>query len=117
MGSQTNVDTSMFRRAVWNYIQCIYGIRHDDYDYREVNELLDRDLKEYIKAVCCYPDRMTKEDYDNVMREFKYSEKVRASFPQLAGVALTWRSFFSSRHQAFFLSHMKAQFHNIPCWS
>ncbi|KAL3246571.1 hypothetical protein MRX96_057582 [Rhipicephalus microplus] len=50
MGSKTNVDTSMFRRAVWNYIQCIYGIRHDDYDYREVNELLDRDLKEYIKA-------------------------------------------------------------------
>ncbi|CAN7983599.1 unnamed protein product [Ixodes pacificus] len=79
MGSQTNVDTSMFRRAVWNYIQCIYGIRHDDYDYREVNELLDRDLKEYIKAVCCYPDRMTKEDYDNVMREFKYSEKVHVT--------------------------------------
>lgn len=70
----------MFRRAVWNYIQCIYGIRHDDYDYREVNELLDRDLKEYIKAVCCYPDRMTKEDYDNVMREFKYSEKVSVHF-------------------------------------
>lgn len=69
----------MFRRAVWNYIQCIYGIRHDDYDYREVNELLDRDLKEYIKAVCCYPDRMTKEDYDNVMREFKYSEKVHVT--------------------------------------
>uniref|UniRef100_A0A023GM61 P53 regulated pa26 nuclear protein sestrin n=1 Tax=Amblyomma triste TaxID=251400 RepID=A0A023GM61_AMBTT len=79
MGSKTNVDTSMFRRAVWNYIQCIYGIRHDDYDYREVNELLDRDLKEYIKAVCCYPDRMTKEDYDNVMREFKYSEKVHVT--------------------------------------
>nr|XP_037281536.1 sestrin-3-like isoform X2 [Rhipicephalus microplus] len=79
MGSKTNVDTSMFRRAVWNYIQCIYGIRHDDYDYREVNELLDRDLKEYIKAVCCYPDRMTKEDYDNVMREFKYAEKVHVT--------------------------------------
>lgn len=79
MGSKTDVDTSMFRQAVWNYIQCIYGIRHDDYDYREVNELLDRELKEYIKAVCCYPDRMAKGDYDSVMRDFKYSEKVHVT--------------------------------------
>lgn len=35
-----NVDTSKFRRAIWNYIQCIYGIRHDDYDYGEVNQVL-----------------------------------------------------------------------------
>lgn len=34
-----NVDTSKFRRAIWNYIQCIYGIRHDDYDYGEVNQV------------------------------------------------------------------------------
>ncbi|KAL1434397.1 hypothetical protein MTO96_012013 [Rhipicephalus appendiculatus] len=67
----------MFRMAVWNYVQCIYGIRHDDYDYREVNELLD--LKEYVKAVCCYSDRMTKEDYKNGMREFKYAEKVQVT--------------------------------------
>uniref|UniRef100_A0A2R5LC95 P53 regulated pa26 nuclear protein sestrin n=2 Tax=Ornithodoros turicata TaxID=34597 RepID=A0A2R5LC95_9ACAR len=79
MGGKTEVDTSMFRQAVWNYIQCIYGIRHDDYDYREVNELLDRELKEYIKAVCCYPDRMAKGNYDSVMRDFKYSEKVHVT--------------------------------------
>lgn len=79
MGGKTDVDTSMFRQAVWNYIQCIYGIRHDDYDYREVNELLDRELKEYIKAVCCYPDRMAKGECDSVMRDFKYSEKVHVT--------------------------------------
>lgn len=30
--------------------------RYDDYDYGEVNQLLPRDLKLYIKAVACFPD-------------------------------------------------------------
>jgi hypothetical protein len=79
MGQKTNVDTSMFRRAIWNYIQCIFGIRHDDYDYREVNELLTRDLKTYIKTVCCFPSRVRKEDQDRVMPEFWRSEKIHVN--------------------------------------
>ncbi|KAI1294604.1 Sestrin-3 [Halotydeus destructor] len=79
MGRKTNVDTSMFRRAIWNYIQCIYGIRHDDYDYHEVNELLDRNLKAYIKSCCCYPQRTGRKDCDNVMREFRRSEKIHVN--------------------------------------
>lgn len=79
MGRKKNVDTSVFRFAVWNYIQCIFGIRHDDYDYREVNELLDRNLKSYIKTVCCYPNRTTKKDYDSVMKDFKHSEKIHVN--------------------------------------
>uniref|UniRef100_A0A3Q3JP12 Uncharacterized protein n=1 Tax=Monopterus albus TaxID=43700 RepID=A0A3Q3JP12_MONAL len=39
------------KRAIWNYIHCVLGIRYDDYDYGEVNQLLERDLKLYIKAV------------------------------------------------------------------
>lgn len=53
-----------------------FNFRHDDYDYGEVNQLLERPLKSFIKTVCCYPERITKSDYDNVMREFKHSEKV-----------------------------------------
>lgn len=30
--------------------------RYDDYDYGEVNQLLPRDLKLYIKGVACFPD-------------------------------------------------------------
>ncbi|XP_061542046.1 sestrin-3 isoform X1 [Phycodurus eques] len=44
------------KRAIWNYIHCILGIRYDDYDYGEVNQLLERNLKLYIKAVACFPD-------------------------------------------------------------
>ena len=76
LGDIMNVDTTMFRRAVWNYIHCMYGIRHDDYNYGEVNQMLERNLKSYIKTVTCYPERLTKKEYDNVMREFKHSEKV-----------------------------------------
>jgi len=77
MGTHSKVDTSRFRRAIWNYIQCMFGIRHDDYDYNEVNQLLERSLKTFIKSAVCYPERVTKRDYERVMREFKHSEKVR----------------------------------------
>lgn len=85
IAGRTNVDTSKFRRAIWNYIQMLYGIRHDDYDYGEVNQLLERSLKMFIKTVCCFPERITKTDYDSILRELQHSEKVRVwiSFPQL----------------------------------
>ena len=97
IAGRQNVDTSKFRRAIWNYIQCIYGkssnfylfpcnrdlikliiigIRHDDYDYGEINQLLDRSLKTFIKTACCFPERITKKDYDSVLIELQDSEKV-----------------------------------------
>ena len=42
IGKYQSVDTRLFRRAVQCYIQCLYGIRHDDYDYGNINELLPR---------------------------------------------------------------------------
>ncbi|KAJ8015655.1 hypothetical protein DPEC_G00028370 [Dallia pectoralis] len=44
------------KRAIWNYIHCMLGIRYDDYNYGEINKLLEKDLKLYIKSVACYPD-------------------------------------------------------------
>lgn len=79
MGGRTDVDTSRFRRAIWNYIQCLLGIRHDDYDYGEINQLLERSLKTFIKSASCYPERVTKKDYDRVLREFLHSEKVSSA--------------------------------------
>ncbi|XP_064601161.1 sestrin-3-like [Liolophura sinensis] len=79
MGHNTDVDTTSFRRAIWNYIHCMYGIRHDDYNYGEVNQLLERNLKAYIKTVTCYPERTTKKDIESVMREFLHSEKVHVN--------------------------------------
>ncbi|KAL0974177.1 hypothetical protein UPYG_G00216620 [Umbra pygmaea] len=44
------------KRAIWNYIHCMLGIRCDDYNYGEINKWLVKDLKLYIKSVACYPD-------------------------------------------------------------
>lgn len=79
MGNKKNVDTTIFRRAVWNYIHCVLGIRHDDYNYKEVNELVERNLKSYIKTVCCFPDRTNKHSYKGVIRAFRHSERVHVN--------------------------------------
>jgi sestrin len=76
MGRHSSIDTSLFRRASWNYIQCLWGIRHDDYDYAEVNDLLHRSLKKYIKTASCFPDQCSRLEYNNIMKDFNTSEKV-----------------------------------------
>ncbi|XP_074832531.1 sestrin-2 isoform X2 [Carettochelys insculpta] len=75
----SGVDTTMLRRAIWNYIHCVFGIRYDDYDYGEVNQLLERSLKVYIKTVACYPEKVTKRMYTHFWRHFKHSEKVHVN--------------------------------------
>ncbi|CAD5110731.1 DgyrCDS101 [Dimorphilus gyrociliatus] len=79
MGNNLDVDTTAFRRAIWNYIHCMFGIRHDDYDYREVNVLLERSLKQYIKTITCYPEKVTRNDFKVFMKDFKQSEKVHVN--------------------------------------
>ncbi|KAM6045409.1 sestrin-2 isoform 3-T3 [Chlamydotis macqueenii] len=81
------VDTSMLRRAIWNYVHCVFGIRYDDYDYGEVNQLLERSLKIYIKTVACYPEKTTKQIYTRFWRHFKHSEKVLCPVPSPPGGA------------------------------
>ncbi|XP_069827731.1 sestrin-2 [Dendropsophus ebraccatus] len=76
IASHHQVDTSKLRRAIWNYIHCIYGIRYDDYDYGEVNQLLERSLKVYMKTVTCHPERLTRQMYNDFWKQFRHSEKV-----------------------------------------
>ncbi|NXY91846.1 SESN2 protein, partial [Alcedo cyanopectus] len=52
---------------------------YDDYDYGEVNQLLERSLKIYIKTVACYPEKTTKRTYTQFWRHFKHSEKVHVN--------------------------------------
>ncbi|KAB5530928.1 hypothetical protein PHYPO_G00134980 [Pangasianodon hypophthalmus] len=79
MAMHTDVDTSTLRKALWNYIHCIYGIRYDDYDYGEVNQLLERNMKVYIKTVACHPEKTTFRMYSTFWRQFRHSEKVHVN--------------------------------------
>ncbi|XP_023692204.1 sestrin-1 isoform X1 [Paramormyrops kingsleyae] len=79
MATHRDVDTSMLRRAIWNYIHCMFGIRYDDYDYGEINQLLDRNFKVYIKTMVCSPEKTTKRMYESFWRQFQHSEKVHVN--------------------------------------
>ena len=77
MGSHKDVDTSLFRRAVWHYIHSRFGVHYDDYDYKQIRKLLSNPLRKYIKILCSMPESITKRHYDSIMKEFTHSEKVK----------------------------------------
>ncbi|XP_043913319.1 sestrin-3-like isoform X1 [Protopterus annectens] len=79
LAKRQGCDSAVFQRAVWNYIHCMFGIRYDDYDYSEVNHLLERNLKVYIKTVTCYPEKINSQMFDHFWKQFKHSEKVHVN--------------------------------------
>ncbi|XP_033492025.1 sestrin-2 isoform X1 [Epinephelus lanceolatus] len=79
MAMHEGVDTHTLRKALWNYIHCLYGIRYDDYDYGSVNVLLERSLKLFVKTMACHPEQTTARIYHAFWRHFRHSEKVHAN--------------------------------------
>ncbi|XP_028414580.1 sestrin-1-like [Dendronephthya gigantea] len=76
VGTEESVDTRAFRQATWNYIHLLFGLFHDDYRYDEVNSLMEKSYKTYIKKVVCFPGQTTQDDYLNCLRQLTHSEKV-----------------------------------------
>ncbi|XP_053130287.1 sestrin-1-like isoform X2 [Hemicordylus capensis] len=79
MATRQGCEHATFKRGIWNYIHCMFGIRYDDYDYAEVNHLLERILKLYIKTVTCSPEKMNPEVFERFWKQFKHSEKVHVN--------------------------------------
>ncbi|KAE9039435.1 hypothetical protein PR003_g9171 [Phytophthora rubi] len=69
------VDTGPYRDAVWYYVHRIFGICHDDYDYRQVNTYLNRPTKIFLKKVACTPWKVRQEDFEHFDRTLSPSEK------------------------------------------
>ncbi|RHY51860.1 hypothetical protein DYB38_008584 [Aphanomyces astaci] len=72
---KSEVDTTPFRHAIWYYVHRIYGICHDDYDYRNVNIYLNRPTKHFVKKVACTPWRVTVKDFEHFSHTLTASEK------------------------------------------
>ena len=51
LAGEDDIDTAPYRAAVWYYAQSMLGVRNDDYDYREVNVLLDVSTKVRLAAL------------------------------------------------------------------
>ena len=55
-----HIDTKQIRLAIWCYIEKIYGLERETYDYHIVNKLLDKDSKTFIKYSVCFPEQLDK---------------------------------------------------------
>lgn len=43
---------SKLSTAVWYYVQCIFGVHYDDYNYQEMDQVLDQNSKDAIQLWC-----------------------------------------------------------------
>lgn len=59
----TNVDTAPFREAIWYYVLRLKGMMHDDYNYQDVNSLLDRQIKTFLKQASCTPESISQKEF------------------------------------------------------
>jgi len=64
--------------AVWNYVQCIFGVLHDDYSYKEMDLILDQNLKEFIKLCCNQPSICSKSN-QLLGGKFNFADKLQLS--------------------------------------
>lgn len=70
------VDQGPLRDAVWFFILRLYGIYNDGYEYRDVNLLLNKSAKRFLKKVCFVPEQISRDDWQSVGRGLKSQEKV-----------------------------------------
>lgn len=82
---QNNVDTGPFRRAIWHYSHVLYGMKSDCFDYAQVNTLLNRQLKRYIKKVVCYPQHLIPSDFLQQGYVWRADEKVHVALLAVEG--------------------------------
>ena len=70
------VDTEPFRTAVRMYVQRLFGVRNDHYDYRLVNRFMTIAAKTFVKKVVCAPETVSREDFERFSELFSVDEKV-----------------------------------------
>lgn len=58
LGHLKDVRTKPIRFAMSTYIEKIFGLEREDYDYSHVNKLISRNDKTFMKYVVCYPEKI-----------------------------------------------------------
>lgn len=76
VGQDSGVETGPLRRAIWNYVQRVYGLQYDDYDYTDINKFLKINTKKYIKKIACFPETVTRQDWENIELDLTYDEMI-----------------------------------------
>ena len=76
LGQDHGLETGPLRRAIWNYVQRIYGLQYDDYNYIDINKFLKINTKRYIKKTACFPETVTKQDFLNIELDITNDEMI-----------------------------------------
>lgn len=48
---RSDLDTTPLRQAIWYYVQRLFGLYKDDYEYRDINTFLNKKIKAFLKKV------------------------------------------------------------------
>eukprot|EP00092_Neocalanus_flemingeri_P002636 GFUD01002823.1.p1 GENE.GFUD01002823.1~~GFUD01002823.1.p1 ORF type:complete len:395 (+),score=49.65 GFUD01002823.1:48-1232(+) len=67
-----------FVTAIWNFVQCIFGVHHDDYNYKEIDQVLDQNMKDFITS-CCNKPSVSTQSIHKMGSKLQLMEKVHVS--------------------------------------
>ncbi|KAF6768701.1 hypothetical protein AHF37_09562, partial [Paragonimus kellicotti] len=72
------VDTSPYRRSVWNHVQSLFGICHDDFRYDCLDRLLSTTQRAFLKLCATQPTAINQYDhcFENIFPVLSPSEVV-----------------------------------------
>lgn len=75
IGGDTNkLDTFHLRNSIRCYLEKIFGIVNEDYDYSKTNKLILIPTKAFLKNVTCLPQKITKDDIPILLFTFSKEE-------------------------------------------
>ncbi|GES88938.1 sestrin-1 isoform X2 [Rhizophagus clarus] len=72
---KSDLDTTPLRQAIWYYVQRLFGLCKDDYEYRDINTFLNKRIKAFLKKVCCTPEEVRYSDWRGVGFRLREEEK------------------------------------------
>lgn len=73
--SDSNIDTSPLRRAIWYEAQRVLGMTKDDYNYEDITTYLSERNKQYIRKLCLCPSSTRLSDWNNIGLALRPEEK------------------------------------------
>ncbi|CAG8482826.1 9021_t:CDS:2 [Cetraspora pellucida] len=73
--SNTDLDTTPLRQAIWFYVLRLFGLFKDDYSYKDLDLFLNNKFKSYIRKLCCTPEDITIDDWLDMGFEFSSEDK------------------------------------------
>jgi len=75
-GNEKGIRTEPFRKSVIYYLELIHGYEHLDFEYKQINILLPKELKAAIKIMCSLPQNMNYDLLQQIPIEFKEFELI-----------------------------------------